>query len=178
MDDVIRRPIGDPPATPNAAPSDDDGPASLAPPRDYRSDRSGSVRGGGADVCSLGSPQATVVVAQVRACGPSQALERAKPSAAGQGMRSETKRPERPKRVERRRFSSRWWHARRLEWRHPRQQPVAPLGGPREPVTRAEDASPTARQGVRKPPAASNGRGRSLFARPVQDARLRCHLAG
>src|SRR5881392_2486718 len=78
MDDVFRRPIGDPPASPDATRSDDDGPASLAPARDYRSDPSGSARGVGADVCSLGR-QATALVAKAPAGARSRPRERTKP---------------------------------------------------------------------------------------------------
>ena len=175
MDDVFRRPIGDPPATPDGTRSDDDGPASLAPARDYRSDPSGSVRGDGADVCILGSPQATAVVAQAPALWRIAAAKTYEASPQRPGK--ESARIARKDATERR-SSSRRCHARRLEWRNPRQQPAAPLGGPREPVTRAEDASPP--QGrVRKPPGPAMAAGVRFFAPPgAGGSSLKCHLAG
>ena len=53
MDDVFRRTVGHPPATPDGTPSDDHVPASLAAARNFRSDRGGSDRRQGTDVCHL-----------------------------------------------------------------------------------------------------------------------------
>jgi hypothetical protein len=69
MDGVVRRPTGHPPATPNRTRSDHDGPASLAPARNYRSNPGGSAGGVGANVCNLGHRQATALVLVHRSCG-------------------------------------------------------------------------------------------------------------
>jgi len=129
MDDVFRRPVGDPPATPDATGSDDDGSASLAPARDYRSDPSGSLRGDRADVCSLGSPKPTAVVAPRLWPRPARTYE-AIPSLRPRGSRARP-RPVRPNRHGRAPFFVTLMPCARARVATSRQQPAAPLGGPK-----------------------------------------------